>query len=252
MIDKAYANEDMRDDCISEFFQFRASDICNFGRTPMPFFKNPLWRTARSLVLEWKYSTPNVYTPDDCLPKSFKDYPIYDYHVGRNKPTLGDIHGVDVLDKYPFSAKFEPWVHEKPLEQWEHHPDEIFSHDYVGLRDLDFYAMDSIDRISGLIDSIHTHGYDPHKFDSFITIDVLSIDAEFLGDENETVYIADGHHRVAALIALEKRCAPADVQLIGRVRSWTRGVEDWEAVKADDPILTKAQAEIILNRYVDV
>ena len=211
--------------------EFNADEICNFGRMPMNASSNPLNDTAKMIVREIEYGV---------LGASYKNYPIYKYHVGRDKPTLGDVHGIESLNNFPFSAKFEPWVHEHPLEQWIHDPDEIFSHDYVGPRDLDFYTMDSVQRISGLVESIKENGYKPDDYDSYISIDIL-----YDSHARSRIYIADGHHRVAALIALKK-------PLAGRIRSSKVGVQGWASVLADDPVLTDVQAEIILNRYMDV
>ena len=215
---------------LSGTYPFDANDICNFGRTPLDCYSNPINQTAKQIVREKNYGVSGA---------SYKNYPIHQYHYLRDKPTLGDILGVDFLSNHPFAAKFEPWVHEHPIKQWMQHPDEIFSHDYVGPRDLAFYTMDTIERISALIDSIESFGYDPVKFDSHISIDILH------QDDRNRIYIADGHHRVAALIALEQ-------PLVGRIRSTKWGVSGWAAVCATVPCLTEKQAETILNRYMDV
>ena len=207
--------------------------ICNLSRIPFKMEDNPLYITSTEII-----KNPNI---------EYKKTKLYDHCVSFNPTTLGDIYGVDFLNKVESDLVFIAWRHYTPVG---------------GVADVAFVKFDAeqkVQKLKDLISSIQEKGFVPDEYPDRkggIT------GYRLVNGERETFYVVSGNHRVAILCALGLEI-PYKIEDGTSVKAWEKfnvgvsyesfpaefdveEIESWPSVISG--FLTKEQAEEIIDK----
>ena len=210
--------------------------ICNLSRIPFKMEDNPLYITSTEII-----KNPNI---------EYKKTKLSDHCVSFNPTPLGDIYGVDFLNKVESDLVFIPWLHYTPVG---------------GVADVAFVKFDAeqkVQKLKDLISSIQEKGFVPDEYPDRkggIT------GYRLVNGEREKFYVVSGNHRVAILCALGLEI-PYKIEDGTSVKAWEKfnvgvsyesfpaefdveEIESWPSVISG--FLTKEQAEEIIDKYME-